>query len=111
MALFPIFPPAPAPVPESQVLCRARPDGGCLSFLRYHRYTSNRLREYGPFDRFIDHAKLNLNLTYEQIVGDSRYAIAFKTPLLGVIETERFDFQDMIYPFNGVVCPAPAATA
>lgn len=106
MALFPVFPSPPAPVAEAQVLCRNTPAGGCVSFLRYHRYTSNRLKEFGPYDRFIDRAKLTVSLTYNEIVGNDRYAVAYKTPLLGVIETKRFDFQDMIFPFNGITCPA-----
>lgn len=110
MALFPIFPPLPAPVPEV-TLQRATPAGGCIDFLRYTRYSSNKLREYGPFVRFIDRAKLVADLTYDDVVGDDRYAVAFKVPLLGVMETQRFDYQDMIYPFKGVSCPAPAAVA
>lgn len=107
MALFPIFPNPPAPQPESRVLCRPTPNGGCLSFLRYWRYTSNRLREYGPYDRFVDRAKLVSDLTYDDLVTDDRYAVAYKIPLMGVVETKRFDFQDMIFPFAGLNCPAP----
>lgn len=88
---------------------RATPAGGCIDFLRYHRYSSNKLKEYGPFVRFIDRSKLISNLTYDDIVGDARYAIAFKTPLMGVMETTRFDFQNMIFPFKGLVCPVPVA--
>ena len=112
MALFPVFPPPPAPVPESQVLCRPVPKGGCIRFLRYWRYTSNRLREYGPFDRFIDRSKLVINLTYDDIVANDRYAVAYKFPLLGSLETKRYDFQDMVYPFDGILtadCVAPPA--
>ena len=104
MALFPVFPTPPAPVPASRVLCRPTPAGGCITFLKYYRYTSNRLKEYGPYDRFIDYSKLTSALTYDDIVANDRYALAFKTALLGVIETPRYDFQDEIYPFGGVVC-------
>lgn len=105
MALFPTFPPPPPPVPEAMVLCRPTPAGGCLSFLRYHRYTSNRLREYGPFDRFIDRSKLVISLTYDDIVTDDRYAVAYKVPLLGSMASTRYEYQDMVYPFKGLACP------
>ncbi len=111
MALFPIFPAPEAPTPEAKVLCRPTPNGGCLKFLRYWRYTSNRLREYGPFDRFIDRAKLVTSLTYDDIVANDRYAVVYKVPLMGVSETLRFDFQDMIFPFGGLKCPEPAVVA
>jgi hypothetical protein len=106
MALFPVFPAPAPPVPEARVLRRLTPAGGCISFLRYHRYTSNWLREYGPFDRFIDRAKLISDLTYDQIVSADRFAVAYKLPLLGCMETTRYEFQDMIYPFGGVLCPS-----
>lgn len=109
--MFPVFPTLPAPVPESQVLSRPTPAGGCLSFLRYNRYSSNRLKAYGPFDRFIDRAKLVSDVTYDQIVAPDRYAVAYKLPLLGVMENLRFDYQDMIYPFGGLKCPAVPASA
>lgn len=105
MALYPVFPTPAPPVPESQVLCRPQPSGGCISFLRYWRYSSNKLREYGPFVRFIDRAKLVSALTYDDLVSNDRYGVAYKVPLLGVMETKRLDFQDMIFPFAGVTCP------
>jgi hypothetical protein len=110
MALFPVFPTPTAPIASSQVLCRPTPAGGCIALNKYWRYTSNRLREYGPYDRLIDYAKLVTGLTYSQIVEPDRYAVAYKIPLMGVMEPPRFSFQDMVYPFQGVSCPAPAAS-
>jgi hypothetical protein len=107
MALFPVFPPLADPSPL-QTQSRPTPPGGCLSFVRYWRYPSNNLREYGPFVRVIDRAKLALTLTYDEIVTKDRYAVAYKLPLLGVVESQRYDFQDMVYPFNGLSCPAAA---
>jgi hypothetical protein len=108
MALFPTFDTPPAPEPLSRVLCRPPPVGGCISFLKYWHHTSNRFREYGPFDRFIDRAKLVTALTFNDIVADDRYAVALKVPLLGVVETPRFDFQDEVFPFHGLECPTTA---
>ena len=104
MALFPVFPPPADPVAQP-ALCRPAPAGGCVSFLRYWRYTSNRLREYGPFERFIDRAKLVSALTYDDIVGKDRWGWAVKVPLLGTVEQPRFEYQDTIFPFAGMSCP------
>lgn len=89
----------------ARVACRPPPAGGCISFLKYWRFTSNRLREYGPFDRFIDRSKLVTNLTYNDLVADQRYALAVKIPLIGVLETKRYAFEDQIFPFKGMDCP------
>src|SRR5208283_489659 len=105
MAIFPVFPPLPAPVP-TPALCRPPPAGGCISLIHYWRYTSNRLKEYGPYDRFINYAKLIQSLTYDDIVGKDRWGWAMTLPLLGSLQTPRYDFQDLIYPFDGVQCPS-----
>ncbi len=106
MALYPVFPSPTAPDPESQLICRLPPAGGCISFIRYARWTSVRMKEYGPYNRFVDRAKLIADLTYDDIVINDRYAVAVKVALLGVAENQRYLFQDLIFPFKGLNCPA-----
>lgn len=104
MALYPSFAPPYEPEPMARTACRLPPTGGCISFLKYWRYTSNRLKEFGPFDRFIDRSKLTIGLTYDEVVGDKRYALAIKVPLMGVVEAQRYAYEGQIYPFKGVTC-------
>lgn len=111
MALYPDFPPPYEPEPMARTACRLPPAGGCISFLKYWRYSSNRLREFGPYDRLIDRAKLTIGLTYDEIVADKRYAIALKVPLMGVVETKRYSFEGQIFPFKGLACPTAGYAA
>lgn len=103
MELYPNLPSEPEPM--SRISCRQPPASGCVSFMRYWRFTSNRMREFGPFDRFIDRSKLTSNLTFDELVSDLRYAIAVKIPVIGTMETKRYEYEDQIFPFKGMSCP------
>jgi len=111
MARYPDYTPPYEPEPMARTACRLPPAGGCVKFLRYWRATSNRLREFGPFERFIDRSKLVTSLTFDDTVAGKRYAVSLKIPLMGVVEAQRYDYQGQIYPFNGLACPTTAAVA
>jgi len=93
---------------------RPPPIGGHIRLLQYHRYLSNRLREYGPFERFINYPKLLIPITLHDIYDMNRYFIALKHVVMGVVPEERLPFQDSILPDLGMECgalPEPVAEA
>lgn len=89
---------------QQGTICRPTPIGGCIQFMHYDRYLSNRLRKYGPFDRIIDVARLKGIVTLDDVYGPERSAIVLKVPLMGVVIERRRSFQDQIYPDKGMEC-------
>lgn len=90
---------------DERIMCRPNPVSGCIKLIKYDRYTSNRLRDYGPFDRFIDRARLISGQTMDDILGPDRYAVAHKVSIMGSALQDRPAFLDLIYPFKGMSCP------
>lgn len=111
--LFPDFQGLPE-VEDGPVMFRPAPLGGHIRLLQYNRFLSNRFREYGPFNRFIDKSKLLTDLLLNDLYDKDRYFIVLKNSIMGTVEEDRFFFDDFIFPNQGMDCDvvpeaAPAA--
>jgi hypothetical protein len=93
---------------QQGVICRPTPIGGCIQFMHYDRYLSNRLKEYGPFDRLIDISKLQGALTLVDIYGPDQTEVVLKVSIMGVVIPDRPTFEGQIYPALGLSCPTPS---
>lgn len=96
---------------QDGTICRPTPIGGCIQFMHYDRYLSNRLRPFGPFDRLIDISKLQGALTLADIYGPLQSEIVFKVSIMGVVIPTKPTFEGQIYPALGLQCATPAAAS
>lgn len=101
--LFPDYTGIPSDSGDS-VMLRPPVLGGHIRLIQYRRYLSNRLRLYGPFDRFVDYARLLDDLKLNDIYDKDRYPIQLRMAIMGVAEEERLSFQDQIFPSLGMEC-------
>ncbi len=83
---------------------RPAPLGGFIRLLQYQRYLSNRFKEYGPFDRFIDLSRLLTDLRLNDIYDKDRYFVVLKNSVMGTVAESRFFFEDFIFPNQGIDC-------
>lgn len=77
---------------------------GCIELIHYWRYMSNRLPEYGPWDRIIDRGRLVNDITLDDVYNPDRYTWSLSVANLGVTRIERPEFEDFFYPSLGMTC-------
>lgn len=84
--------------------CRPPPSGGCIQLIHWDRALSNRFPEFGPFERFIDRAKIVQNLTLDDVYNDQVYFWNVIVSVMGASVKERNEFEDFVYPRQGMQC-------
>lgn len=65
---------------------------------------SNRLPEFGPFDRILDYGKLVQDITLDDIYNHMRYFWNTHVSVMGVSVRDRPEFEEFIFPAVGMKC-------
>lgn len=101
-----LYPPDNPHVPwtDGKQPCRPQMQTGCIELIHYWRHMSNRLPEYGPFDRIIDRGRLINDVDMEAVYGPDRYTWSVSIACLGVSQIDRPDFEEFFYPSLGMAC-------
>jgi len=84
--------------------CRPPPTGGCIQLIHWDRALSNRFPEFGPFERFIDRAKLIQGLTLDEVYDQQVYFWSLALSIMGTSQEDRNEFEDFVYPRLGMQC-------